>query len=89
MNHSFRDVIDGLPEAQYSIDLYAAGLEPVYGDPSLTVTDHREQLARYRSHWDSLEWVEQTSLSLLHYVGWTLEGGVVFFVLSWSFHPIR
>ena len=82
MNRSFRDVIDGSPEAQYSIDLYAAGLEPVYEGPSLTLADRREQLARYRSHWDSLKWVEQTSLSLPRNLGWTLEGGVICFRLS-------
>ena len=81
MNCSFRSLIDGSPELQYLIDLYAAGLEPGYQDPSLTLADRREQLNRYRSHWDSLQWVEHTSLPLQTSKYQVLEGGVICFVL--------
>ena len=64
MNCSFRDIIDGSPEVQYLIGLRSAGLEVGYQDPSITFADRRKQLDRYRSHWDSLQWVEHTSLTL-------------------------
>ena len=79
MNRRFRDIIDGSHEMQYFIDLYAAGLEVGYQDPSLTLADRRKQLDRYRSHWDSLQWVEHRSLSIPFPKNWILEGGVVCF----------
>ena len=81
MNYSFRDVIDGSPQMQYLIDLYAAGLETDYQDPSLTLADRRKQLDRYRSHWDSLQWVEHTSFPLPFYSDRIVDGGVICLVL--------
>jgi hypothetical protein len=81
VNRGFRDVIDESPEVQYLIDLYAAGLEPDYEDPSLTIADRREQLDRYRSHWGSLKPVEHTWLPLPRYKEWSLGGGVICFML--------
>lgn len=81
MNRGFRDLIDGSPEVQFLIDLYAAGLEVGYQDPSLTIGDRREQLDRYRLHWDSLQWVKHTSHPLPFYKYQVHEGGVVCFVL--------
>jgi hypothetical protein len=66
---------------QYLIDLYAAGLEVGYQDPSLTLEDRRKQLDRYRSHWDSLQWVEHRSLPIPFYEKRIVEGGVICFVL--------
>ena len=77
MDYSFRDVIDGSPEVQYKIDLWAAGLEVGYQDPSIPVADRRKQLERYRSHWDSLRWVEHTSIPLPLYRTRAVNGGVV------------
>ena len=81
MNSSFRDLIDRSPEAQYIINLHAAGLEVGYQDPSLTLADRREQLDRYRSHWDSLQWVEHTSLPLPFHKNRVIQGGIVCFTL--------
>ena len=81
MNRDFRGIIDGSPEVQYLIDLFAAGLEPDFEDPSLTIADRRAQLDRYRSHWDSFNWVKHTSFPLPHYKEWSLGGGVICFML--------
>ena len=81
VNRSFRDIIDGSSEAQYLIDLYAAGLEVEHEVPSLTLSGRREQLNRYRSHWDSLRCVEHTSLPLPRYLWYTVKGGIICLVL--------
>ena len=85
MNCTFRDLTDGSPEAQYIIDLHASGLEVGYPDPSLTLADRRAQLDRYRSHWDSLQWVEHTSLPLPSHKNRVVQGGVICLVLYRGF----
>jgi hypothetical protein len=89
VDRSFRDVIEKSPEAQYLIDLHAAGLEVEHQDPSLSLADRREQLDRYRPHWDSLQWVEQSSFPIPRVPGGTadVEGGVVCYVLGYSPGP--
>ena len=81
VNRDFRGLIDGSPGAQYLIDLYAAGLEVGYQDPSLTLANRRKRLDLYRSHWDSLQWVEHTSLPLPFHKYQTVIGGVICLVL--------
>ena len=81
MNRNLRGLIDVSPEVQYLIDLYAAGLEVGLQDPSLTLADRRKQLDWYRLHWDSLQWIEHTSIPLPFYRYHTVVGGVVCLVL--------
>jgi hypothetical protein len=81
VNRKFRDIIDGSHEVQYLIDLSVAGLEVGYQDPSLTLADRRRQLDRYRSHWDSLQWVEHKSLPIPSHKDRIIEGGIICLVL--------
>lgn len=86
VDRSFRDTIDGSPEAQYLIDLHAAGLEVEDWYPPLSLADRREQLDRYRSHWDSLQCAERMSLSLSYSYGRIIEGGIICLVLTGDSH---
>ena len=81
MNRNFRNVIDGSPDVQYLIDLWAAGLEAGDQDTSVPLADRRKLLDRYRSHWDSLQWLEHTSIPLPPYGTRILTGGVLFLEL--------
>jgi hypothetical protein len=83
VNRRLHDIIDESHEVQYLVDLYAAGLEVGYQDPSLTVADRRKQLDRYRSHWDSFQWVDHKSLPIPYHMRRIIEGGMICFVL----HP--
>ena len=76
MNRGFRDIIDGSPEVQYRIDLYAAGLEVEHWDPSVPLADRRQQLDRYRSRLDSLQCTERALLPPFC-LDLAIEGGVV------------
>ena len=77
VNCSFRDIINGSPEVQYIIDLWAAGFEVEYQGPSVALADRRERLGRYRSHWGSLQWAEHTSIPLPFYKTRVVTGGVI------------
>jgi len=57
-------MIDTSPAVQYRVDLFSAGLEEDPKDTSLVYSDRRARLEEYRSRWDQIGQVKQSSVEL-------------------------